>query len=213
MKIEEALKIPNVSGRPIWIPDASRDDLPEFFKRNGFKKGVEIGVSWGQNIVGYCEAGLEIYGVDPWDADTDEDKFRKIVSIDGKYGSTIDGVFKLAKERTAKYPNCKLMKMTSMEALKYFPDRSLDFVYIDGNHSFGHVAMDLMKWNRKVKKGGVIAGHDYHSTNPVTRRKYRAIGNIVDAFAKTYDFKTWYILGNQEDGKDVNLSFMFVKHW
>ncbi|MFA5990491.1 MAG: class I SAM-dependent methyltransferase [Sphingomonas sp.] len=202
-------------GSPYWIPNVNRADLPEFFKSLGFKKGVEIGVSWAQNIIGYCEAGFEIYGVDPWDAHTDEDEFRKLVSIDGKYGSTVDGVYRLAKERTEKYPNCKLMKMTSIEALDYFPDRSLDFVYIDANHSFGYVAMDLMKWNRKVKKGGIIAGHDYFSHNPRTQRQLRGIGNIVEAFAKTYDFKDWYVLGSKErkEGEDSELSFMFIKHW
>ncbi len=213
MKIKDALKIRNLSGKPTFIPDCSRDDLPSFFKEMGFKKGVEIGVSWGQNIVGYCKAGLEIYGVDPWEEDTDEDKFRKIISIDGKFGNTQRGVYNLAYERTKDFPNCKLMKMTSMEELEHFPDRSLDFVYIDGNHSFGHIAMDLMKWNRKVKRGGAIAGHDYCSTDPVTARRYRAIGSIVDAFAKTYDFQNWYVLGDEKNGKDVNLSFLFFKHW
>jgi len=185
-----------------------RSELPRMFKKYGYKKGVEIGVSWGQNIVDYCKEGFEIYGVDPWDADTDEDKFRKIVSIDGKYGSTIEGVYRLAKERIEHYPNCKLLKMTSMEALEHFPDRSLDFVYIDGNHSFGYVAMDLMKWNRKVRKGGAIAGHDYGSSNPKTARQFRAVGNIVDAFAKNYDFKDWYVLTGDE-----NWSYLFFKHW
>ena len=215
MTLKEALDIPNVSGYPIWIPNYSRKDLPKLFKDMGFKRGVEIGVAWGQNIADYCKEGFEIYGVDPWDAHTDEDEFRKLIHIDGKYGSTIEGVYQLAKERTEKYPNCVLMKMTSMEALEYFPDRSLDFVYIDGNHSFGHVAMDLMKWNRKVRKGGVIAGHDYYSHNPITQRTYRAIGNVVDAFAKNYDFNTWHILGSKErrEGEDSELSFLFVKHW
>lgn len=202
-------------GAPYWIPNVKRTDLPEFFKSLGFKKGVEIGVSWGQNIVDYGKAGLEIYGIDPWDAHTDEDEFHKIISIDGKYGKTIEGVYQLAKERTAQYPSIHLMKMTSNEALNHFPDRSLNFIYIDGNHSFGYVAMDLMKWARKVKKGGIIAGHDYFSHNPVTQRKFRGIGAIVRAFAETYDFKNWYVLGSKErkEGEDSEVSFLFKKHW
>jgi hypothetical protein len=203
MELAEGLKL---KGNPIFI-DAPRSALPKFFKEYGFKKGVEIGVSWGQNIVDYCEAGLEIYGVDPWQS-TDEDNFRKIISIHGKYGSTPEGVYQLARERTDKYPNCHLLKMTSLEALKHFEDKSLDFVYIDGNHSFGYVAMDLMKWNRKVRKGGAIAGHDYGFRNPGKRRKYRAVGNIVDAFAKNYDFTNWHVLTGDED-----YSFLFFKHW
>jgi len=66
----------------------------------------------------------------------------------------------------------------------------------------------LMKWNRKVRKGGAIAGHDYHSTNEKNARRYRAVGNIVDAFAKTYDFKEWYALTG-----DTEWSYLFFKHW
>lgn len=194
-------------GCPAHI-NSSRDELPKFFKEYGFKKGVEIGVSWGENIVKYGDAGLDIIGVDPWDPHTDEDEFRKLVSIDGEYGSTIEGVERLARERTQKYPNIELMKMTSLQALKYFEDRSLDFVYIDGNHSFGYVAMDLMKWNRKVRKGGAIAGHDYGSHNPKIARNLRAVGNIVDAFAKTYDFKNFHVLTGDE-----SWSYLFFKHW
>lgn len=212
MTIEEGL---TKTGFPFWISGAKRSDLPAYFVRRGFKKGAEIGVSWGQNIVDYCEAGLEIYGIDPWDPHTDEDEFRTIISIDGRYGRSQDGVYTLAKERTDAYSNCHLMKMTSMEALKYFDDRSLDFVYIDGNHSFGYVAMDLMKWCRKVKKGGVIAGHDYFSHNSKTQRKYRGIGSIVRAFAETYDYTSFYVLGSEKrkEGEDSEVSFLFIKHW
>lgn len=198
-------------GAPYWIPNCSRDDLPEFFKQLGFKKGVEIGVSWAQNIIGYCEAGFEIYGIDPWQ-NSEDNIYRRIISLDRKHRQTIDDVYNYAVERTSKYPNCKLIKKTSLEALSDFPKRSLDFVYIDGNHGFGYVAMDLMKWTEKVKKGGIIAGHDYLDT--IKSRNYRGVRYIVDAYAKAYDFNNWYILGRPEDGNhDRALSWMFIKHW
>jgi hypothetical protein len=195
-------------GKPYWIPGASRRDLPAFFKSLGFKKGVEIGVSWGENIVDYCEAGLEIYGIDPWQ-DTRDNTYRKIVSIKG--GRTIDEVYEIAKERTKKYPNCHLIKKLSLDALDDFPDRSLDFVYIDGNHGFGYVAMDLAQWCRKVRKGGIIAGHDYYSTEGV--RIVRHVGDVVDAFVKSYDFENFWVLGTKDDFKDRDLSYFMIKHY
>ena len=195
-------------GLPYWIPGASRRDLPAFFKSLGFKKGVEVGVSWGENIVDYCEAGLEIYGIDPWQ-DTRDNTYRKIVSIAG--GRTIDEVYEIAKGRTEKYPNCHLIKKLSMDALDDFPDRSLDFVYIDGNHGFGYVAMDLAQWCRKVRKGGIIAGHDYYSTEGV--RIVRHVGDVVDAFVKSYDFENFWVLGTKEDFKDRDLSYFMFKHY
>jgi len=195
-------------GLPYWIPGASRRDLPGLFKELGFKKGVEIGVSWGENIVDYCEAGLDITGIDPWQ-DTRDNTYRKIVSIKG--GRTIDEVYEIAKGRTKDYPNCKLVKKLSMDALDDFPDRSLDFVYIDGNHGFGYVAMDLAQWCRKVRKGGVIAGHDYYSTEGV--RIVRHVGDVVDAFVKSYDFENFWVLGTKDDFKDRDLSYFMQKHY
>lgn len=211
MKLSEAVKH---RGSPFWIPDCVRSELPEFFRELGFKKGVEIGVSWAENIIDYCKAGLEIYGIDPW-KDSEDNIYRKIVSIPGNRAKTIETVHDYALERTIKYPNCKLVQKTSMEALADFPKRSLDFVYIDGNHAFGYVAMDLMKWADKVKKGGIIAGHDYFSTRGI--RKLRQVGCVIDAFVGSYDIDNWYVLGRKEieegEKRDDELSFFFFKHW
>ena len=43
----------------------------------------------------------------------------------------------------------------------FFPDRSLDLVFIDGDHSRDAVAADLAAWLPKVRPGGTLAGHDY----------------------------------------------------
>ena len=195
-------------GKPIWIPGACREDLPALFKSLGFKKGVELGVSWAQNIIGFCEAGFEIYGIDPW-KDSRDNTYRKIVSISG--GRTVDEVYEMAKERTAKYPNCKLIRKLSMDALDDFEDGSLDFIYIDANHFFGYVAMDLMQWSKKVRKGGIIAGHDYFSTEGVSI--VRHVGNVVDAFVKSYEIPNFWVLGSKDNFKDRDLSYFFFKYW
>lgn len=208
MKLIDALK---ENGNPYWIPDCSRTDLPKLFVQMGFKRGVEIGVSWAQNIVDYCEAGLEIYGIDPW-KDSEDNVYRRIISIDRKHRQTIEDVYNYAMDRTKRYPNCKLIRKLSMEAIKDFPNRSLDFVYIDGNHAFGYVAMDLAKWSHKVRKGGIIAGHDYLDT--LVPRNFRHIKYVVNAYAQAYDYNNWYVLGKPGEGKhDRALSYMFVKHW
>lgn len=213
MNLMDAIK---EKGDPFWIPDCSRDDLPGFFKELGFKTGAEIGVSFGENLEKYCKVGLKMYGVDPWKDDKDH-TYRPISYLTRRYipTKTIDDVYALAIQRLSPYPNCTLIRKTSMAALDDIPDRSLDFVYIDGNHKFGYVAMDLMKWVEKVKKHGVIAGHDY-----LTRkgsRMNRFVGFVVDAFAKAYDFTNWYVLGSPNpvigEKTDEALSFMFFKHW
>lgn len=54
-----------------------------------------------------------------------------------------------------------IIRTTSEVASTLFPDESLDFVYIDANHEYEHVKKDIELWYPKVRKGGVLAGHDY----------------------------------------------------
>lgn len=54
------------------------------------------------------------------------------------------------------------IRMRSDEAFKLYPDQSLDFVFIDAEHSYEAVKQDIINWLPKVKKGGILAGHDYY---------------------------------------------------
>ena len=57
-------------------------------------------------------------------------------------------------------------RMTTNEAVGFFKDESLDAVFIDADHSYGAVKMDIENWMPKVRKGGILAGHDYNSAWP-----------------------------------------------
>ena len=52
-----------------------------------------------------------------------------------------------------------------MDAVKDFKDESLDFVYIDANHGYESTKEDIREWSKKVKKGGIVSGHDYVKKN------------------------------------------------
>jgi hypothetical protein len=66
----------------------------------------------------------------------------------------------VAVSRLGKY-NCTLRRKTSLEAVVEFPDNSLDAVFIDGNHHFDFVVQDIIAWAPKVRRGGMVSGHDY----------------------------------------------------
>lgn len=55
----------------------------------------------------------------------------------------------------------QLIEMTSVEASDQVPNGSLDFVFIDGDHSYIGCMADIIAWLPKVKPGGWIGGHDY----------------------------------------------------
>lgn len=54
------------------------------------------------------------------------------------------------------------IRTTSLNAVEKFDDESIDFVFIDGSHEYEDIKNDIISWLPKVKKGGILAGHDYY---------------------------------------------------
>lgn len=55
----------------------------------------------------------------------------------------------------------KPIRKDSVEASKLYQNNSIDFIFIDGDHSFEGINRDLHAWFPKLSKSGIIAGHDY----------------------------------------------------
>lgn len=73
-----------------------------------------------------------------------------------------------------------MLRMRGELAKDLFVDESLDFVYIDANHSYDSVKRDIEDWYPKVKKGGLVMGHDYLPSNLYN-----------DSTKKDIDLYTW----------------------
>ena len=58
-----------------------------------------------------------------------------------------------------------LIKSHSLDIVGTYADESLALCFIDGSHEYEDVKADLIAWLPKVKKGGILAGHDYVSDN------------------------------------------------
>jgi hypothetical protein len=71
---------------------------------------------------------------------------------------------------------CSVYRMDSRTAADKFADKSLDFVYIDADHSYAGCRGDIIAWAQKVKAGGILAGHDYYNRPPFEVR--RAVADI-----------------------------------
>lgn len=191
-KLLDAIK--TMKGAGVDIPDVSRDDLPELFHEMGFKVGVEIGVAKGKFSRVLCSKGAKLYAVDPYqsydDYDTDGNQAR------------LDYELKQARHRMKGY-DCEFIRKTSMEAVKDFKDGSIDFVYIDGHHGFKYVTEDIFEWSKKVKKGGIISGHDFIFTRADHHSPFAChVKIVVPAYTKAFRIDNWYVLGdyNAQEG-------------
>lgn len=193
---------------PIEIPNIGRGNLGGLFKELGFMVGAEIGVERGLFSEKLCQGHpeMKLYGVDAWATYT---FYREHVSQ-----SKLDGFYDDTLERMKPY-NFYPIRAFSMDAIKHFPDNSLDFVYIDANHEFNHVANDLHEWSKKVRPGGIISGHDYRKS----KAKGRYINHVVyviHAYVQCYRIHPWFLLGTKAKVsgqiRDTTRSWFWMKH-
>lgn len=189
MEIIEALKH---SGTPFEIPDATRVDLPEFFKKMGYKVGLELGTYKGEYTREFCKVGLKMYTVDAWESYGDYHSAQ--INNDARMARA----YRKAIYNLKDYKDCTIIKKFASDALNDFADGSLDFVYIDCNHSFKYVAADLVDWSNKVRKGGVVCGHDYFVRDITSHEEICQVAYVVDAYTKAFSIPNWYVIGRKD---------------
>lgn len=188
----------------IDIPDVGRLDLAQLFSDVGFKIGAEIGVEKGLYSEALCRLnpGLLLYCVDGWKAHSD---YRDHITQ-----KKFDDFYETAKHILEPY-NVVFVRKLSMDAVKDFEDGSLDFVYIDANHKYKNVYEDITEWRKKVRKGGVVSGHDY------IRRKFPKTHRVIDAvddYVVDNNIKYLFLFGSKDkvpgQVRDASRSWMFV---
>jgi hypothetical protein len=84
--------------------------------------------------------------------------------------------------------------MTSDEAVQYFKDDSLDFIFIDGLHEYEQVKKDCISFFPKVRKWGLFSGHDYTVIPGVHRAvcEFSEMVNQKDVYTTDYDVWYWW---------------------
>lgn len=136
----------------------NRSQLPALLRSlNLNENGVELGVLKAD----YSKLILEnwpghLYMVDAWKP------FPKKEYEDGSNHSEFKSIITAVFDNIEGYENrTTLIRSTGHAASKLFNDYSLDFVYIDANHTYNCVKSDIEDWYKKIKIGGVLSGHDY----------------------------------------------------
>lgn len=137
--------------------------------------GVEIGCFGGESSVMFAKSGKfkKLYCVDPWT----EGYYRK------HNMKEIESMFDIS---TKDFPIIKKMKMKGNQFFHENEDPNINFVYIDGDHSYEAVHNDIRLWmtyfEMMPKKGTrILAGHDYkHKSSPGVERAVKELLGYPD---------------------------------
>lgn len=93
-------------------------------------------------------------------------------------------------------PRAKIVRRRSVEAAEGVEDASLDFCFIDADHSYAGCKADIAAWFPKVKPGGFISGHDYANTEYEVFGVTRAVDEFAASVGRPVDLGdnfTWFL--------------------
>lgn len=198
------------SGRRFFISTLSqpnvqiskREEIGELFTRLGYQgEGVEVGVWTGEfsaMLRGSWRSG-RIHLVDRW---AYVPGYRDALNTSQE---TQDALYDEVCARFAADPSVMVHRADSTDSASTFADCSLDWVYIDADHSYEAVAADLRAWWPKVKVGGLIGGHDFVPDGDLPEGRFGVRGAVlqflrsVPSRHEPYvtsepDWPSWYVI-------------------
>lgn len=109
-----------------------------------------------------------------------------------RFGEDKMNLVKSKFETEIKSGKVEIVRKTSNQALEEFEDGLLDWVYIDTSHAYDQTCKELELSRMKVKKGGIISGHDYCKGN-VEEAKIYGVVRAVNEFCLEHDWKFVYL--------------------
>jgi len=191
---------------PQVIPGTIRQNLYQLFAELGFKLGAEVGVFRGRNARSMFREipGLKLIGVEPF-ADQPSSTRHKTVPRYERNRRAMDG---RVKDR-----DFSLIEKFSEIAVQDIAYDSLDFVYIDGDHSYDYVMTDIILWARRVRPGGIVSGHDYIGPNDYRHKFDINVKEAVDDYTKLHQISPLYLTDKAVgiNKSDKCPSWFFVK--
>jgi predicted O-methyltransferase YrrM len=170
----------SLTARYRWVKrpgDAGRSSMAKLMCDLGFRRGVEIGTHKGFSAKMWCSANpnLELTCIDPY--------IRYGVKQSQEHH---DINYESACSLLERF-NATVIRKTSMEMVDKFEDGSLDFVYIDGDHTFDACVQDVICWSPKVRHGGLVLMHDYYAFQRA------GVMKAVDAYTHCHHIDPWYV--------------------
>lgn len=141
------------------------DVLLDLVRQHGWRKGAEIGVLNGATFFHLLDnvSDLEMIAVDKWASDNPI------------YGDLRPVGEEFRRRAKAFGDRVTILQGHSADMAHDVKDGSLDFIFVDGDHSTEAVRADIAAWAPKVRQGGKVIGHDIDF--PSVEAAVREFGN------------------------------------
>ena len=155
-------------------------------KLPSFGKAIELGVYKGKStwaIMSGINAGTGnafLYSVDNWQG------------IETKPVSTKDIFFENIKSIWNR-DMIKVIECNSWDAAKNFENESIDFIFIDADHIYDSVMKDITAWWPKIKKCGIMSGHDFTASFDVPKAVHSFFDNSGYHLRQIKDTSIWEV--------------------
>lgn len=120
---------------------------------------IEVGSWKGKSIAFFAVEAMnsgkiiDCFAVDTWRGSPEHSTDSNIIN-DTLYDLFLENISPLQDYITA-------IRKPSFEAAKEFDNDSIEIVFIDAANEYDAVKQDIHTWLPKIRKGGIIAGHDY----------------------------------------------------
>lgn len=168
---------------PIRLDAIGRAELDAWMARQ--RRGAEIGVWRGEHAAALLEQNpaLELLLVDPYEPQPGYQERKN-------HPAYLARAERMARERLRPFgASAVFVRKPSTTAAAEIADASLDFVFIDADHSYAGALADLKAWAPKVRPGGLVCGHDY-GTNP---GRYIDVERAVLEYTAAAGVDPWFI--------------------
>jgi len=161
--------------------------------------GAELGVYKGllSRVLLKHKTDLNLLMIDSWEGEgagyAGESGDAKIGMCQNEMNACLEGT---ARKTDFASDRRKIMRMRTDNAALEIEDGSLDFCFIDADHSYEGCKSDIEHYRPKIKSGGWLCGHDYdHPKYPMFGVK-RAVDEFADASGAAVELGrnyTWFI--------------------
>ena len=130
---------------------------------------VEIGSHQGKSsfVLGKTlqeRGGGKLYCIDPFDGSGDLSAADHYTQGAGMGSGVLFKKFMENMKRNKLESFVVPLQGLSHQVLPLFPEKEIDFLFIDGNHDWESVRQDFLDWSPKLRPGGVLALHDVFAT-------------------------------------------------